>query len=151
MDQGLTWSTFDLINQLDHGLSHVGYGSSNYVVADYRGDVLKSTNGTSWEKITYDLNSFGNNRIKMIHSHGGYFFATIHSGTFRLSPGSTHWIKIIDPFPVSSPRSPDADFNAMISYDTLLIGASYGHGVFVSKDNGFNGSFSNSIIKFIIF
>lgn len=142
-DRGVTWSDFTIINELGYGLSHVGFGHGNYVASDYRENVLKSSDGVIWENIKFNLNSFGNNRIKMVHTHRGYFFAELVSGTFRLSPGSTQWTTILNPFPVQNPSAPDPTFIAMVSYDTMLIGASYGHGVFRSSDDGSSWSSIN--------
>ncbi len=136
LDQGISWELFDEINLLHHGISHTGHDPSHYIVCDYRNSILKSMDGVNWENITYDNYTPGNSKIEMVHSHNGYFFTLTSQGTTRLSPGSTHWELLHNPFTRTNPHSPPAEFNCMVSEGNLLFAGSYGHGVFISYDSG---------------
>src|SRR5258706_5281682 len=54
----------------------------------------------------------------------------------RRPPRSTHWEVLLHPFTPANPHSPKAEFNCMETYGDLLFAGSYGHGVFISYNNG---------------
>ena len=135
-DRGVTWEPFDLLNALDHGIAHAGGDSSHYIVTDYFKNILVSDNGVDWENVTYDLTLPGTRPFNMVHAHNGYYFVGTGKKTYRLFPGHMEWELLQYPFTATYPHSPAVTFNSMVSDGEVLLGSSYGHGIFRSSDNG---------------
>ncbi len=132
-DYGVTWELFDELG--NESITAVSYDDSGYVISGDSGSVLESTDGETWEDITYNIWAPGVASIQMVHRANGYTFANASNGNVKLSPGSTSWEDYIveDPNPIV--YVPEEEISALTNAGNVLIGAVFGHGVFVSLDN----------------
>lgn len=134
-DFGITWDRFTFITF--GGITAVSYSESIYIIATSEGTILRSLDGLTWENISFNLDPTYPFGISMVHILNGYTFARLDDfGNIRLSPGDQHWkfYPVINPNPVAYPLRPE--INALIHSANVLFGSIYGHGVFVSLDNG---------------
>lgn len=134
-DFGITWNRFTLLNFGE--ITAVSYSESVYIVANSEGIILRSLDGLTWENISLNLDPIYPNDISMVHSLNGFTFAhLVDLGNIRLSPGDQYWksYAVTDPNPVGN--SLRFEINALAHSANILFGSIYGHGVFVSFDNG---------------
>jgi photosystem II stability/assembly factor-like uncharacterized protein len=133
-DFGLTWEPVDFLNNED--ISAVSYDDPTYVIAGDLGTVMKSTDGENWEDITYDIWAPGVGSIQMLHRFGDFTFGLVGIGNVSLAPGSTTWDHIVVNID-EGPFSAVEDLVDITHFENVLIGCVYGHGVFISLDNGY--------------
>ncbi|MBP6827993.1 MAG: hypothetical protein KA165_15630 [Saprospiraceae bacterium] len=114
----------------------VSYDNGKYTAATSNSVVLQSTDGINWQSINYNLVPPGNWGIDMLHSGNGYVFVYAAGKLWRLAPLGSVWEVMPNPVQGMPPGSDTPLVMAMASAGNLLAAGIYGHGIYISTDNG---------------